>query len=166
MRDTFGTTVASSSSCLGDESSDELVSPAMLPPGRARLMTRPLPTGSVELAMTIGIAVIVRFKVGRAAIRAVTITSHKLRGDFGDPFVLSLDGAPLDDKILSFDISQVAHALYESSVSIGSSRTRHSRKIPDVPHLARLLGAPRKRPSDRCTSDECNEFPSPHGSPP
>src|SRR5207302_4117871 len=48
MRDTFGTTVATSSSCFGDVSSDEPESPVMLPPGCARLATKPLPTGLVE----------------------------------------------------------------------------------------------------------------------
>src|SRR6516164_160451 len=43
--------------------------------GRARLVTRPLPIGSVEPAMTIGIVVTVRFNAGSAAPVAVTITS-------------------------------------------------------------------------------------------
>ena len=75
MRDMFGTTVASSSNCFGDESSDEPASPVMLPPGCARLATRPFPTGSVEKAMTMGIVVIVCFSVGSAAPKAVTMTS-------------------------------------------------------------------------------------------
>ena len=34
-------------------------SPVMFPPGRARLATSPLPTGSLPLAMTIGIVLVV-----------------------------------------------------------------------------------------------------------
>jgi hypothetical protein len=53
MREVFGTAVASSSNCLGAESSDEPASPVTLPPGRARLATRPAATGSVASGNTI-----------------------------------------------------------------------------------------------------------------
>ena len=75
MREVFGTAVASSSNCLGAESSDEPASPVTLPPGRARLATKPFPTGSIEKAITIGIVVSVPFNVGSAAPTAVTRTS-------------------------------------------------------------------------------------------
>src|SRR6516225_328782 len=39
----------------------------------------------------------------------------------------------------------------------GSSRTRHSRKKPDVPDLARLLGARRERARSRCTAEQPHE---------
>ena len=45
---------------LGVRSSFKLERPVVLPPGRARLATRPLPTGSLMWSMTIGTAVVAR----------------------------------------------------------------------------------------------------------
>ena len=48
--------------------------PVTLPPGRAKLVTRPLPTGSDASANTIGIAEVARCNAG-TAVPAVTMTS-------------------------------------------------------------------------------------------
>jgi hypothetical protein len=47
----------------------------MFPPGRARLATRPLPTGSPALAKTIGIVVVACLAASGARVPAATITS-------------------------------------------------------------------------------------------
>src|SRR5262249_2157707 len=49
-------------------------SPVMLPPGLAKLATKPLPTGSIATAKTIGMAVVTCTTVG-TALPTVTITS-------------------------------------------------------------------------------------------
>ena len=54
-RDKCETTAANISNCFGVVSSAEVAMPVMLPPGLAKLSTKPVPTGSVETAMTIGI---------------------------------------------------------------------------------------------------------------
>jgi len=49
--------------------------PVTLPPGRARLATRPAPTASPPVAMTIGIRPVARFAAAAAGVFSVTITS-------------------------------------------------------------------------------------------
>jgi hypothetical protein len=46
-----------------------------LPPGHARLATRPVPTGSPAAAKTIGMAVVARFAATTCTVPAVTMTS-------------------------------------------------------------------------------------------
>ena len=46
-----------------------------LPPGRARLATRPVPTGSAATAKTIGMTDVACFAARTAAVPAVTMTS-------------------------------------------------------------------------------------------
>jgi hypothetical protein len=48
MRDALGAIIVSSPSCFGAVSLEEAARPVMLPPGCAKLATKPLPTGSVE----------------------------------------------------------------------------------------------------------------------
>ena len=50
--------VSSNSSCLIPMSLVRFESPVMFPPGRARLLTKPLPIGSPEVAMTIGVVLV------------------------------------------------------------------------------------------------------------
>src|SRR5262249_28830221 len=66
-RVSLGTTSLSSSSRLPARSGELLVNPVTLPPGRARLSTNPVPTGSPAAAMTIGVAV-VTFLAGRVSV--------------------------------------------------------------------------------------------------
>ena len=54
-RDILGEISFISSSCLPPTSGARLANPVMFPPGRAKLTMKPLPTGSVSDAMTIGI---------------------------------------------------------------------------------------------------------------
>jgi hypothetical protein len=53
-RVTHGAISLSSSSHFPAKPNSEVINPVVLPPGRARLATRPPPTGSVTLANTIG----------------------------------------------------------------------------------------------------------------
>ena len=66
-RVSFGTTSFSSSKVFPPVSALMFVSPVTFPPGRAKLATSPVPTGSVLVVMTIGI-VLVAFL--RARVRA------------------------------------------------------------------------------------------------
>ena len=50
-----------SSNRLPLRSGEMELSPVTFPPGRARLATSPLPTGSLLLVMTMGIVVVARF---------------------------------------------------------------------------------------------------------
>jgi hypothetical protein len=49
--------------------------PVMFPPGRARLATKPVPTGSALTAMTIGIDVVASLAAWLTGVEVVTIRS-------------------------------------------------------------------------------------------
>src|SRR5262245_65702337 len=57
-RDTFGAALSNTSTIFGLMSELRFESPVVLPPGRPRLATNPLPTGSLEVGMTMGIVVV------------------------------------------------------------------------------------------------------------
>jgi hypothetical protein len=71
----WGTNSDSSSTRLEFSWSAMLLKPVMLPPGRARLETRPIPTGSPTPVKTIGIVEVAVFAARAAACPAGTITS-------------------------------------------------------------------------------------------
>jgi hypothetical protein len=54
---------------------DSSVIPVTLPPGRARLVTKPLPIGSAALCMTMGIVLVAPMAALIAGVADVTITS-------------------------------------------------------------------------------------------
>ena len=70
-----GTTSRNSSSRLPARSVARVDRPVTLPPGRARLATRPVPTGSPATANTIGMADVACFAATTFAVPAVTMTS-------------------------------------------------------------------------------------------
>ena len=67
-RASLGTASLSISSLLVFSSVAKLESPVTLPPGRARLATKPAPTGSAAFAITMGM-VVVAFLAANAAAR-------------------------------------------------------------------------------------------------
>ena len=70
-----GTTSRKSSSRLPARSVGWSDRPVTLPPGRARLATRPLPTGSPATAKTIGMTDVACFAAATGAVPHVTMTS-------------------------------------------------------------------------------------------
>src|SRR5262245_14168185 len=54
----------------------------------------------------------------------VDIQSHHLGGKVGKSFVKSLGKAPLDGKILAFDVSEIAHPLRESGENVARGSVR------------------------------------------
>ena len=74
-RETFGATCLSISSCLPTSPAPIVDSPVTLPPGRARLATRPSATGSPDTAKTIAIVLLARLAAFAAGGDAATITS-------------------------------------------------------------------------------------------
>ena len=77
-RASLGTASLSISSLLVSSSNDKLDNPVTLPPGRARLATRPSPTGSPAFAITMGM-VVVAFFAANAGGPAVTTIRSTLR---------------------------------------------------------------------------------------
>ena len=60
---------------LAVRSPNMLASPVMLPPGRARLLTKPEPIGSVAGVITIGTVAVARWAAAIAGVATATITS-------------------------------------------------------------------------------------------
>src|SRR6266545_2884326 len=73
-RVTLGNASLSSSSCF-PLNSERLDNPVTFPPGCARLVTSPVPTGSVTLVMTMGIVVLAFLAAWVAVVPLVKMTS-------------------------------------------------------------------------------------------
>ena len=74
-RASLGTASLSISSLLVFSSTAKLESPVTLPPGRARLATKPAPTGSAPLAITMGIVGVAFFAANAGGVPETTIRS-------------------------------------------------------------------------------------------
>jgi hypothetical protein len=75
MRCDFGTTALSSSRRFVTRPLASVLTPVMFPPGRARLATSPLPTGSATNVMTMGTVVVAYFAARAAGVLDVTMMS-------------------------------------------------------------------------------------------
>ena len=74
-RASLGTASLSISSLLVFSSVAKLESPVTLPPGRARLATKPAPTGSPAFAITMGMVVVALLAANAGAVPVTTIRS-------------------------------------------------------------------------------------------
>jgi len=73
--ESLGTICVSSSRRFPSRSGAIATNPVKFPPGRARLLTKPVPIGSPTAAMTTGIVVVVRLTARAAGVPAVTMIS-------------------------------------------------------------------------------------------
>ena len=89
----------------------------MLPPGRAMLTTKPLPTGSSIVGITMGIVFVAFWVANPAAVFAATMTSTLRRttssANSGKSFRRAMAPAPLDCNVAAFDVAEVAKSFYE-----------------------------------------------------
>ena len=74
-----GTNSESSSSRLGISSAVRMVNPVRLPPGRAKLATRPFSTGSVPVSKTIGIVKVAVFAANAGEVPPLVAITSTLR---------------------------------------------------------------------------------------
>ena len=74
-RASLGTASLSTSSLLVFSSGDKLEIPVTLPPGRARLATKPAPTGSPAFVITMGMVVVALLAANAAGVAVTTIRS-------------------------------------------------------------------------------------------
>ena len=72
MTEALGTNSWSSPSCFAAKSIVVKVTPVILPPGRLRLATKPVLTGSLPVTNTIGVVVVAAL----AACTTETVLSH------------------------------------------------------------------------------------------
>ena len=91
--------------------------PVMFPPGRARLATNPLPTGSLSCAMTMGIVAVASLAARVAVGPAVTMTSTLRRtssaASAGRRSSFSLCISPLNDNVFPLHVAKLAQTLPE-----------------------------------------------------
>src|SRR5262245_42830480 len=143
-----GTTSRKSSSRLPARSADSIDRPVMLPPGRARLATRPAPTGSPDSARTIGIDRCRLFCLGGRGSRRdddINLKPDKLGGDFGIALAVSLRPAILDLDGATLDPAKFAHPPDKSGGPLAHDRRCSCAQEPDGWQLSRLLRARRRR---------------------
>ena len=140
----------------GPGSSD---SPVTFPPGRARLATTPMPTGSVMPHITMGIVAIARLAAGHrppASHEQIRLEADQLVDQVRGPLVLSLGVTPFDDEVLALDPSPLTQALaqgcLEDALLLGPSRAQDTDPI-HLPRLLRLGGA-RRREREEYASEE------------
>ena len=150
----WGTSSHSSSSRLGISSPAMLLKPVRLPPGRARLKTRPAPTGSPTPVKTIGIVEVALF-AARVGVGDV------VGGQCRQPIVVALRRAVFHRHVLSFDVAALAQSLPErSQIRIRGGGCAASSEVAD--HRHRLLLRMRGQRPRRCAAEQRHKIAAPH----
>ena len=131
------------SNLLVFSSDAKLDSPVTLPPGRARLETKPARTGSPAFVITMGMFVVAFLAADVAGVPEVTIRSTLSRtksdASSGKRSSFSLCESILDGDVLSFNPAKLAQLLPErvqADRDIGSSAIIEE---PDAENFSRLL---------------------------
>ena len=112
-----------------------------LPPGRARLATRPSSTGSPPTMKTIGIVEVAFFAASAAGSAArhdhIDLAADEVGGQGGQPIIATLRPAVFDRHVLSLDIAGFAQSLAER----GHIRCRRAGRpaAEEADHRHRLL---------------------------
>ena len=161
-----GTTSRKSSSRLPARSVDWIDRPVTLPPGRARLATRPVPTGSAAIAKTIGMTDVACFAAMTAAVPAVTMTSTLSRTNSA---AISAKRS-LRPSAQRYSIATVRPSIQPSSRSRCTKAAVHwlwvgrraRAQEPDGRQLRRLLRARRERPRRRRAAEQRDELAPSH----
>ena len=135
--------------------------PVALPPGRARLATRPSLTGSSAARKTIGIVVVAALAAIAAAVPMAAITATCRRtnsaASAGSRSILILRPAVFDRYVLALDIAGLLQALAKSAQTVRACVRRCGVKEPDHRHR-RLLRPRRERPRRRRAAEQRDEL--------
>src|SRR3954468_23152303 len=131
----------------------------MFPPGRARLATRPVATGSPTATIASGIDVAAFLTASEAGVPAVTITStfRAINSAVGKAFILSFRPSILDQNVLALDVAEVPQAFAERRDEICLKDSSRIRKETYPRDFCRLLRARSERPRSRAT-EQHNEL--------
>src|SRR5262249_50715281 len=134
--------------------------PVTLPPGRARLATRPRLTGSSAMPNRIGIVVVAALAASAARAlpgAAITLTRRRTSSaaSSGSPIEAAFGPAELDPDVLAFD---VAFFIQTSTIyaQMGCSRSRRLKAEKSDYRHRRLLRARRERPCPALPSSVTN----------
>ena len=120
----------------------------MFPPGRAKLSTSPVATGSTVVTMTIGIVLVACFAAriaGRYEDKDIDLELHEFGDEGWDPFPLSLRVAILNHDIFPLNVTEIAQTLLKrpSHGSFGASEKSYPRKFLWLLRLERRSKAQR-----------------------
>src|SRR5260370_30237257 len=157
-RDSSGTSSFNSCNRFASSSAARKEHPVMFPPGRARFVTIPLPTGSPMTPMTMGVVVVACFAASTASVPQVRIDVHveadEVVRKLGKLFVVSLGVAVLEANVLTLDIPEIIEGLSKRI----DGRPGLNRQDTDRDYFpSRLLRTCAERPSSR-TADQSDEL--------
>src|SRR5215472_8423623 len=108
-----GTSSERSSNRLDVNSTNKMLTPVRLPPGLARLATKPSPTGSVPMTNTIGIVEVASFTRERcrgSACRCnqIDFAADEIRSHCRQPVIVSLSPMIFDGQVLTLDVADLS----------------------------------------------------------
>ena len=133
----------------------------MLPPGLARLATKPYLTGSWETEKTMGIVVVAALAasaVAKPAAAAITATCRRTRSAASSGRRSHLLGpAVFERHVLALDIAGLFQALAKGAQALGDRLRRSGLEEADHRHR-RLLRARRERPRGRRAAEQRDEL--------
>jgi hypothetical protein len=118
--------------------------PVTFPPGRARLVTSPLATGSLTAAKTMG-RVLVACLAGPGEVVArrghddINLERDQFGRESGEPLGLPLGISVFDHDVAALDVTEVTQSLTEGLLYVGVSG-QVGRQVADSSDLGRLLG--------------------------
>jgi hypothetical protein len=158
---------------LADELRIEAGQPVILPPGRARLVTSPLATGSAAEAKTIGEGS-GRLLGGEGDGCAsccghddINLQRNQFCRESGEPLGLPFGISVFDHEVATLDVPEVTQPLTEGLLQVGVS-AQPVRQVAYASDLGRLLGLGGKRSSKKYpgSDQEVPALDSVHASPP
>ena len=151
-RASLGTASLSISSLLVFSSVAKLESPVTLPPGRARLATKPAPTGSAALVITMGMVVVAFFAANAGWLSCdhdqINLKTNQVRRKLRQALILLLGKPVLDGDIFSLNPSKLAQLLPErlhEDRATGSSACIQETYAEDFPCLLRVGGSAKRQ---------------------
>src|SRR5262245_43623737 len=158
-----GTSSRRSSSRFATNSALRKLIPVRLPPGRARLATKPTLTGSSLMAKTIGIVVVTALAAKTAAgpPRAAycDLPANQVGRQFRQPIDLMFGPAIDDRHVLAFGIARALQAAVKSAQAVQGCLSRDSVEKSNHRHR-RLLRAHHERPCASCAAEQSDELAS------
>ena len=151
---------------FGASSTVTKVSPVTLPPGRARLLTKPSATGSPPPTNTIGIS-IRRLRRGERLWWAnreddVNAILDKLRRELRKTLLLPFRIAPLNEEIFALSVTEIPKTLSKRREEMRTAGRQTELNVPDLDNPLGLLCVRRNRPPRRRAAESRDEFAPPH----